>query len=45
MVEKRIEPKERVRLDKTAQVEEARVSEQARKEQIEVEGVEEPHTA
>jgi uncharacterized protein (TIGR02271 family) len=44
VVEKTTVPKERVRLDKTAQVEEAKVSEQARKEQIEVEGVDETTT-
>lgn len=42
VVGKRTVPKERVRLDKATQVEEAKVSEQARKEQIEVEGVDEP---
>jgi uncharacterized protein (TIGR02271 family) len=41
VVEKTTVPKERVRLDKATQVEEAKVSEQARKEQIEVEGVDE----
>jgi uncharacterized protein (TIGR02271 family) len=41
VVGKRTVPKERVRLDKTAEVENVKVSEQARKEQIEVEGVEE----
>jgi uncharacterized protein (TIGR02271 family) len=41
VVGKRTVPKERVRLDKTADVENVKVSEQARKEQIEVEGVEE----
>ena len=41
VVGKKTVPKERVRLDKTAEVENVKVSEQARKEQIEVEGVEE----
>ncbi len=41
VVGKKTVPKERVRLDKTADVENVKVSEQARKEQIEVEGVEE----
>jgi len=41
VVGKKTVPKERVRLDKTAEVENVKVSEQARKEQIEVEGVDE----
>jgi uncharacterized protein (TIGR02271 family) len=44
VVGKRTVPKERVRLDKATAVEEAKVTEQARKEQIEVEGVDETST-
>jgi uncharacterized protein (TIGR02271 family) len=44
VVGKKTVPKERVRLDKTADVENVKVSEQARKEQIEVEGVDETTT-
>lgn len=42
VVGKRTVPKERVRLDKTTRVEEAKVAEQARQERIEVEGMDDP---
>jgi len=38
LVEKRVVPKERVRLDKDTITDEARVSEEVRKEQVEVDG-------
>src|SRR3712207_7940652 len=45
VVEKRVVPKERVRLDKETVTEERQVSEEVRKEQIEAEGRSEEHTS